>query len=232
MAASAHGRAGLAGRLLPSRRPGTAAAERFAQVGHAAMRTPWRSAEWCALDLELTGLDPDHDHIIAVGMVPIVDGRVRLGRSLYTLVRSTRRSQLQALLTHRLRTADVAQAPSLPEALELILEALAGRVPVFHTAAVERAFLAPHLRALNVSLPEAADTAGLARSLWRQRGERVAPLGPSLGELVRRLGQRAEPAHHALGDALTTAQAFITLASLLDGARPQTVGTLLTLSAP
>jgi DNA polymerase-3 subunit epsilon len=195
------------------------------------MPTPWRGAEWCALDLELTGLDPDHDHIIAVGMVPILDGRVRLGRSLYTLVRSTRRSQLQALLTHRLRTADVAQAPSLPEALELILEALAGRVPVFHTAAVERAFLAPHLRALGVSLPEAADTAGLARSLWRQRGEPVAPLGPSLGELVRRLGQRAEPAHHALGDALTTAQAFITLASLLDAERPQTVGTLLTLSA-
>jgi DNA polymerase-3 subunit epsilon len=196
------------------------------------MRTPWRAAEWCAVDLELTGLDPDHDHIIAIGMVPIVDGRMRLGRSVYTLVRSTRRSQLPALLTHRLRTADVAQAPRLPDALELVLKALAGRVPIFHTAAVERSFLTPHLRALNLSLPAAADTAGLARAWWREHGEPVPPLGPSLAELARRLGQRAEPAHHALGDALTTAQAFITLATLLDAAHPQTVGTLLTLSGP
>ena len=46
----------------------------------------------------------------------------------------------------------------------------------------------------------------------------------------RRLGQPAEAPHHALGDALTTAQVFIALASLLDTVAPQTVGSLLTAS--
>ena len=40
------------------------------------------------------------------------------------------------------------------------------------------------------------------------------------------LGQAGEDPHHALGDALTTAQAFIALASHLDAESPQTVGSL------
>lgn len=218
-------------RQLLGRRPLTPAATRFAAAGRIPASTPWLEAGWCALDLELTGLDPDNDHIVALGMVPIDAGRLQLGRCVYTLVRSTRPSQLGALLTHRLRTADVADAPTLPDALELVLDTLAGRIPVFHAAAVEQAFLGPRLRARGVSLPPAADTAMLARAWARAREEPSGHGGgPSLSELARRLGQRAEPAHHALGDALTTAQAFIALAARLDRSSPQTVGTLLTLS--
>jgi DNA polymerase-3 subunit epsilon len=45
--------------------------------------------------------------------------------------------------------------------------------------------------------------------------------------LARTLGQPAETPHHALGDALTTAKLFISLASLLDTVAPQTVGSLM-----
>jgi DNA polymerase III subunit epsilon len=48
----------------------------------------------------------------------------------------------------------------------------------------------------------------------------------SLSRLAGALGQPAETPHHALGDALTTAKAFVALASLLDTIEPQTVGTL------
>jgi DNA polymerase III epsilon subunit-like protein len=48
----------------------------------------------------------------------------------------------------------------------------------------------------------------------------------SLGRLAELLGQPAEDPHHALGDALTTAKAFIALASHLDAAEPQTVASL------
>ena len=54
-----------------------------------------------------------------------------------------------------------------------------------------------------------------------------APEGISLSGLARVLGQPAETPHHALGDALTTAQAFIALASKLDTVAPQTVGSLM-----
>ena len=95
---------------------------------------------------------PANDEIIAIGAVPIEDGRLILGESRYTLVRTARRSEHDAVLVHKLRVADLADAPPLDEALELLLELLSGRVPVFHTAAVERTFLAP----LFAQLPGAA----------------------------------------------------------------------------
>jgi DNA polymerase-3 subunit epsilon len=208
---------------LRSPRQGAAAA--FARAGRAGGATPWRDASWCALDLELTGLDPRKDEIIAVGAVPIDDGRVVLGESVYTLVRTTTRSELAAVVLHKLRVPDLADAPPVGDAIELILAALAGRVPVFHTSAVERAFLRPAFARSRVRLPAAADTEVLGR-LWLRERDGIAPAGLSLARLANVLGMSAEVPHHALGDALTTANAFIALATHLDGVERQTVRTL------
>ena len=209
-------------RLWPVRDAATAG---YLKAGRPAAATLWRDAEWCALDLELTGLDPRHDHVIAVGCVPIVGGRVALGRARYTLVSTQRRSAPGAIVTHKLRLTDLAGAPGVDEALDLIVGELAGRVPVFHVAAVERAFLRPLLRRRGLRLPEHADTEALGR-LWLGEEGSDRQGGLSLERLARRLGQRAEAPHHALADAIMTAQAFIALATHLDGTRPQTVGTL------
>jgi DNA polymerase III epsilon subunit-like protein len=212
------------------RRGRTEAAARFARTPRAAAATPWREAAWCALDLELTGLDPQVDQIIAVGMVPIERGRVQLGRAAYTLVRSSRRSAVGAVLAHKLRVEDLVGAPPLDDALELILTELAGRIPVFHAAAVERAFLAPLFRGRRARLPEAVDTEALGRR-WLGLRDGASPPSISLERLAEQLGQRPQTAHHALGDALTTAQAFVALATLLDAGGRQTAGTLRALSA-
>jgi DNA polymerase III subunit epsilon len=206
--------------------PRDAAGVAFAKAGRPPAGTPWREAGWCALDLELTGLDPRRDDIIAVGAVPIEQGRVLLGKSVYTLVRTSKRSEVAAVLVHKLRLADLADAPPLDHAIELVLGAFAGRVPVFHTAAVERAFLRRPFARQRVRLPAAADTELLGRAWLRER-DGVTPAGISLARLATVLGLPAEPPHHALGDALTTAKAFIALASHLDSVEPQTVGTLL-----
>ncbi|HWE34379.1 MAG TPA: 3'-5' exonuclease [Solirubrobacteraceae bacterium] len=206
-------------------RPAAGAAAAFAEAGRPAMDTPWLQAGWCAVDLELTGLDPRRSEIIAVGVVPIAEGRILLGSSQYALARSKQRPEHNAVLIHKLRHADVADAPPVDEAIELVLEALTARVPVFHTAVVERTFLAPQFSRRRVRLPPAADTEVLGR-LWLAQRDSESPAGVSLARLARELGQRAEPPHHALGDALTTAQAFIALARHLDRVEPQTVGSL------
>lgn len=207
------------------RLPGGAAAA-FADALRPPSRTPWRHARWCALDLEMTGLDPARDDIIAIGAVPIEDGRVLLGRSVYTLVRTARRSAYGAVLVHKLRVADLAQAPPLAEAIEVVFELLTGRVPVFHTAGIERGFLDRQFARHRVRLPAAADTEVLGR-VWLTHRDGAAPGTLPLAGLASRLGIPAETPHHALGDALTTAKAFIALASLLDRIEPQSVGSLL-----
>jgi DNA polymerase III subunit epsilon len=205
--------------------PREGAAAEFAQAERPSAETPWRQARFCALDLELTGLDPRKNDIIAIGAVPIEAGRVVLGAGMYTLVRTTRRSEHGAVLVHKLRVPDLADAPPLSEAIDMVLRALAGRVPVFHTAWVERSFLEPLLRKRRVRLPDPADTETLGRA-WLRASGREVPQGLSLERLAKLLGQPPEPPHHALGDALTTAKAFIALASHLDATEPQTVGSL------
>ena len=214
-----------------SRAPQGAAAASFASEPRPGDSLPWREAGWCAVDLEMTGLDPRSDEIMAIGAVPIDEGRIQLGGGMYTLVRASKRSQVGAVLVHKLRLADVAEAPSLDEAIDLVLEALTGRVPVFHTAAIEAGFRARQFARRHVRLPAAADTEALGRRWLRMRDGEAPALGLSLGHLTAELGQSAEVPHHALGDALTTAQAFIALATRLDAAEPQTVGSLLAAGA-
>jgi DNA polymerase-3 subunit epsilon len=210
-------------RLL--RRGPQGAAARFLKTPQPAPDIPWRQADWLVVDLELTGLDPQADEIIAIGAVPVHDGRLILGEAMYTLARPERPPKHASVLVHKLRSADLVDAPTGAEAIDRLLDALAGRVPVFHTAMVERTFLGRELRRRRVRLPPDADTEALGR-LWLRHRNGTAPEGLSLARLARLLGQPGEDPHHALGDALTTAEAFIALASHLDAAAPQTVGSL------
>jgi DNA polymerase-3 subunit epsilon len=203
-------------RLLPRRLPGLPSAE-----------TPWRAAGWCVVDLELTGLERS-DEIVAIGAVPVADGAVELGQAMYTLARPDRAPAHGAVLVHKLRSADLADAPPLSAAVEQLVEMLAGRVPVFHTAIVERTFLGRELRRRGLRLPAEADTEALGRLWLRERpgSHPPPPAGLSLARLCALLGIPGETPHHALGDALTTAKAFIALAAHLDARSPQTVGSL------
>jgi DNA polymerase III subunit epsilon len=209
-------------RLL-GRRQGAAA--RFAQVRLPAAGTPWLDAQWCSIDLELTGLDPGSDEIIAIGAVPISEGQVQLGESIYTLARPDSPPQAPAVLVHKLLSAELADAPELNDAIDLLLDAMAGKVPVFHTSIVERTFLGRELRRRRLRLPLDADTEVLGR-VWMRERDGIAPTNLPLAGLAADLGQPQEDPHHALGDAITTAKAFIALAAHLDSVRPQTVGSL------
>ena len=176
---------------LRARPEGVAAA--YADAGRPPGRTAWREARWCALDLELTGLDPDKDEIVAIGAVPIEHGRLILANSMYTLVRSSRRSEHDAVLMHKLRVADLADAPPLERAAEMVIEVLAGRVPVFHTGWVETSFLAPLFSAAHLRLPAAADTELVGRLFLHFR-DGIAPARLSLAGLSELLGQSGEAA--------------------------------------
>ncbi|MDQ6605909.1 MAG: exonuclease domain-containing protein [Actinomycetota bacterium] len=188
--------------------------------------TPWREAAWCALDFELTGLDHRRDEIISFGAIPIHDGRLQLRSAVYGLVRPECPMDEAAIRVHGLRAVDLERAPALADAIGPLLEAITGRVLVVHTAAVERAFLGRALRAHGLRLRgPIVDTEVLGR-VWLHERHGQGGEGLSLGSLAASLGLPAERPHDALGDALTTAQVFIALATHFDARRPETVGGL------
>ena len=190
---------------------------------------PWRSARYCVVDLETTGLDLSRDEIISFGAVAIDRGRVIAASSTYSLVSGHGHVAPEAIAVHSLRPADLADAPSWEESVDLLLGALTGRVLVAHAAWVERAFLRRAFRSRHVLPPRiAVDTAALARAAGLAAAG--ASVEPSLEHLASDLGLPVHEPHHALGDALTTAGVFLALATRLDAGAPQTVGSLLSAS--
>jgi DNA polymerase-3 subunit epsilon len=180
---------------------------------------PWRSGRFCVLDLETTGLDPRKDQIISYATVPIDEGRIQVGGISQSLVKPTRAIPASSMRIHGIRPADVEAAPSLDEALPSLLRAMTGRLLVVHVDWVERGFLRGPLKAQGARLREPVlDTARLACALYPEIDAAIP-----LTTLATRLGLPVYKQHDARGDALTTAQVFLALASKLDQGSAQTV---------
>jgi len=178
-------------------------------------RTPWRAAEYCVIDLETTGLNLGRDEIVAYGAAIVAEARISCGRSAYGLVRPARPVSVAALTVHGLRSADLVDAPTIDEAVDDLVGLLTNRVVVAHAAWIERAFLNRALRPRGMSLGRAVlDTAALLRAC--RLADVSAAREPDLETASRRLGLPVHTPHHALGDAFTTAQVFLALATRLE----------------
>jgi DNA polymerase-3 subunit epsilon len=201
--------------------------------------TPWREAPYAVVDLETTGLDPLRDEIISFASVPVDRGRVVIGEVATAIVRPRQMPQGESIRIHGLRRADLDHAPPLADALDLMLGALTGRVLVAHAAWVESGFLSVALKSERLRLRgPVLDTARLALRVPERATAaaepRAAPVdtSPGLSRAAWAMGLPVHRPHHADGDALTTAQLFIALATRLDRFEPQTVGSLARLSEP
>jgi DNA polymerase-3 subunit epsilon len=204
---------------------GTGAAA-YAQARLPPARTRWRAASYCAVDLELSGLDPKRNEIISFGAFPIEDGRVRLNGAVEGLVRPAQAITDASIRVHGIRAVELADAPPPEVALDPLLDAMAGRIPVVHVAAIERSFLRPALRRLGVRLRRAMIDTSMLGELWLHERDPKGPQFTSLAELAAALGLPSHHPHDASGDALTTAQVFIALATHLDARRAETVRSL------
>jgi DNA polymerase-3 subunit epsilon len=206
----------------------SAAIRAYLRASLPAGTSPWREVSFSVVDLETTGLDPSSDEIISFATVTVSGGRVSVADARYELVRPRRMPDADTIRIHGLREADLGGAPPLAELLDGLLEALTGRAIVAHVAAVERSFLTAALAEHRLPLRNPmVDTAALALELGKHRRDpslRGAPIG--LSDLANSLRLPVHRPHHADGDALTTAQAFIVLATHLDAIEPQTLGSL------
>jgi DNA polymerase-3 subunit epsilon len=182
----------------------------------------WRATGFAVVDLETTGLDARRHEIISWSVVPVDEGRIPAGAARYGLVRPRRLPDESSIVVHGILPADLASAPSPESAVDELLEAVAGRVVVAHAAWFERAFLsrAAARRGVRWHSPM-IDTSVIGR-LWLFERDGYLPRGISLRTLTRVLGLPTHRPHHALGDALTTAQAFLAIATHLDARSPET----------
>ncbi|MFD7010641.1 exonuclease domain-containing protein [Rhodococcus jostii] len=191
----------------------------------------WRSSNYLVIDLETTGLDTCNDHIVSYGAVPIREGRIMASEATYSLVRSERESTEAALRTHCLRKQDLAAAPSIDDCVDRLDELLRGHILVAHGAWIEHSFLRRAFKcSQRLFTSDVIDTAKLASLVLD------VSVGPNqsiaLEYATSRMGLPVHTPHHALGDAMTTANLFLALTSNLERRREDTLtgSRLITLS--
>jgi DNA polymerase-3 subunit epsilon len=187
----------------------------------------WDSVVYWSLDLETGGLDPRKDAILAVGMVPIREGTIRLGRAYCTLVRPDSAGGIDpdSVKAHQLVWGEVREAPPIREVLPEIDERLREGVLLLHHRALDLGFLQRAYRECGLRWPRPAvvDTVDLLVRASEQRLRREPHLPRELPALnltrVRRqYGLPEYQAHDALTDAIATAELFLVLRKVL-GAR-------------
>ncbi|MBT2785133.1 MULTISPECIES: 3'-5' exonuclease [unclassified Halomonas] len=177
--------------------------------------TPISEVPMVALDMETTGLDERRHAIVSVGVVPFTLNRIKLAERRYWVVKPPRPLDEASIAFHHITHSEIAQAPDLDDILDELLAQLAGRLVVVHFRNIERPFLDAAVKARRgegVLFPM-IDTMSLEARLHRQtlwarfrRWLGRPPVSIRLHASRRRYGLPAYQGHHALVDALATAE--------------------------
>ncbi|MBO9482425.1 3'-5' exonuclease [Salinisphaera sp. G21_0] len=189
--------------------------KRFYRVLPAAPETSVSQVPFVALDFETTGLNPDEDEIISIGLVPFTRQRIQCKGSAHWIVNPNRPLNKESVVIHGITHSDLEQAPDLEVVLDQVLNALAGKIVVVHYKQIEREFMD---RALRERLGEGiifpvVDTLDIEAAIqhracrgWLNRLRGKRPGSVRLGRSRERYGLPAYQPHHALTDALATAE--------------------------
>jgi DNA polymerase-3 subunit epsilon len=177
----------------------------------------WRDAAFAVLDFEATGLDLVRDRVLSYGVVPVETGRITMKGALYRVVRPPVPLPPESIRVHGIRPDELADAPPLEDVLDELMEAIGDRALVAHAAGVELGFLRQLRERHGVrAIRRAIDVLDLSDELTAR--DRSAPdvTTRRLAALAESYGVPVAPTHHAFGDALTTAQLFLVLATRLE----------------
>jgi len=186
----------------------------FYQAGVVSPHTLIESVQFLAMDMETTGLNAQDHSIVSIGLVPFTLKRIYCSNAAYWVLNPSSELSEKSVTFHHITHAEILNAPSLPEVLEPLLQAMAGKVIVVHYRNIEREFLDAALHrhlGEGLSFP-VVDTMQLEARMHRQKQSWIARLMRRPQTSIRLADSRARynlPAyqgHHALTDALATAE--------------------------
>lgn len=187
----------------------------FYRAGCVAPDTPLAEVPMVAVDFETTGMDPNKHSIVSIGLVPFNLQRIKCGDARHWVVKPHLPLIRNSVTIHGITHADIDQAPDLNDVLDDVLSAMAGRIVVVHYREIERPFLDVALKwriREGIQFPM-IDTMAIEAYLhpsrnpnWWQRLRGDQPVSIRLAESRTRYGLPHYMPHHALTDALATAE--------------------------
>lgn len=181
-----------------------------------------RELGFVAVDLETTGLDPERDAILSIGLVGIEKLGIDLAGARHYLLRPDRAIPERSAIIHRITDDDAATGAMLETVLPDVLERLTGKVLVAHHARLDLGFLdraCQRLYGAGLVLP-VIDTQWLARRGLERRNQPIGAQDLRLAECRARHGLPRYRLHNALSDALACAELLLVQIAQHDLTRP------------
>jgi DNA polymerase-3 subunit epsilon len=190
--------------------------------------TRWATAPLAVIDFETTGLAPDADRIVEIGIACFAGGE--LTNLKHWLVNPGIPIPEQARNVHGIGDADVAGAATFEQLAVELVEVLKGHLPVAYNAGFDRAFLLAELERAGIDTrgPEHSPACSAAvdwidpliwtRELYRDDSSR------KLTDIAARLGITLERAHRAASDAETTGKVLLAIAERMPATYTEVIG--------
>lgn len=181
--------------------------------------TPWATHALAVIDFETTGLKPEADRIVEVGVARFVGGQLT-GLDNW-IVNPGVPLSAEARAIHNISDEEIARSPAFAVILPELRERLLGHLPVAYNAGFDRAFLHAELarvgtRTLTAEQAQPAafesnvvwiDPLVWSRELFRNDGR-----NHKLADACARLGIAHEVAHRAASDAEAAGRVLLALA--------------------
>ncbi|MZI94585.1 3'-5' exonuclease [Vibrio sp. CAIM 722] len=169
-----------------------------------------RELKLLVLDFETTGFDPMNDSVLSMGWVEVSHRCIQLTSARHLFVRNHTPVKVESVKVHHIVPEKLnSEGIGIDEAFGQLLEAMAGKVVVAHGCVIERRFLAHYIQS-RFELSELPviwlDTLKIEQK--RQDFHKGDP-DVRLAVVRRRYGLPAYLAHHALVDALSTAEVYL-----------------------
>lgn len=189
---------------------------RFYQAGVVTAETALCEVPFVAMDFETTGLNPGKHGIVSIGLVPFDLQRIYCRHARHWIINPRKPLADESVVIHGITHSDVRRAPDIMAILEPLLTALAGRIVVVHHRGIERGFLDAALRARlgegirfpvvdTMDLEARLHRGGKLPGFWSRLFGRK-PVSIRLADSRGRYHLPHYPPHHALTDALATAE--------------------------
>ncbi|WP_404342829.1 3'-5' exonuclease [Pseudoalteromonas mariniglutinosa] len=162
------------------------------------------------IDLELTGLDPKQHEIVSIAWLMIEQQCIKLNAAQHK-VNSDVKSLAQSPIFHGIAKQDIAQGQSLESILQELSHHFSDAILVFHNAVLDWGFLKLAFKAHAIKAQPSLllDTFQIEKKRLHQQGHEIALNDLTLSECRKRYQLPHYSSHHALTDALATAELFL-----------------------
>ena len=176
-------------------------------------KTPINKTDIISLDIETTGLDPEKDQIVSIGLVKISNLGIKLDSCWHRFIYTKEALPEKSVLIHHITDDEIAAGVSLETAIAELLQYLKGNVVLVHNSNIEQRFINKACQKLYATdfVMRVIDTQVLAKRSFERQNKSYKANELRLFNLRKTYNMPPYKAHNALLDAIATAELFLAM---------------------